>query len=220
MKIAPKSAREFLQKPDKNTVGVLFYGPDAGLVRERMQQVAAVILGKDGDPFGRMELGEDQLKNDPARLSDELCAMSLLGGRRVILVRDVGDKATKAVEGALERADGSNYLVVCADELGPRSSLRQLFEGHDKLAALACYKDEAVDLQTVIRQRLETAGIHCAREAFTYLTQHLGNDRYVTYSELDKVILYLGDEKQLSLEVAQELVGHNKEVQLDGAGHG
>lgn len=214
MKLTGKTAKDFLQQPDKGCVGVLIYGPDAGLMRERMQAIAAKILPPD-DPFGRVELTEEQLKNDPALLADELAAFSLTGGRRMVLVRDAGDKASKTVEAALTRADGTNYLVVCAGELGPRSTLRQLFESGAKLAALPCYRDEAMDIQAVMRRTFDAAGIACGRDVMTYLMQHLGNDRGVTQSELDKIVLYLGEERNLSLEAAENLVGQNRDVTLD-----
>lgn len=216
MKIAAKAVREFLLQPDKGCAGVLFYGPDGGLVRERMQQAAAFITGPAPDPFARVELSEDALKHDPAQLADALGAMSLLGGRCVVIVRGESDKLGKMVEAALGVADGQHYLIVCAEELGPRSALRQLFEGHARLAAVPCYKDEAMDLGTVIRQKLEAAGIHCSRDAMAYLQQHLGNDRYVTYGELEKIILYLGEERTLTLETAQALVGHHKDMSFEG----
>jgi DNA polymerase-3 subunit delta len=218
MKIAPKAVREFLAAPAKGYNGVLFYGPDAGLVRERMQLVAKALLGPQADPLSRTELSEDQLKGDPARLSDELCSSSFFGGgeRKVIILRDAGDKSAKAIAGAIEVGFGDNYLIVCADELAPRSALRQMFEGQERLGAVACYKDEAMDLQSVIRGKFEAVGVNVSRDAMAYLQQHLGNDRYVTNSELDKILLYLGNDKQLSLEVAEELVGHNRDVTLDG----
>jgi len=214
MKIAPRAIREFLQQPDKGCAGVLIYGPDAGLVHERMQAIAAKILPA-GDTFGRMELTEDQVKNDPALLADELAAFSLMGGRRVVVVRDAGDKIAKAMEAALAAADGSNYLVLCAGELGPRSTLRALFESAKQFAALPCYRDEAMDVQALIRRRFDETGIMCGREAMAYLTEHLGNDRGVTMSELDKIILYLGGERTLSLQSAEALVGHNRDITLD-----
>ncbi len=216
MKIMPKQARDFLRQPDKPYAGVLLYGPDAGQVRERMNAIAALILGNDADPFARVELTDEQLKKDPALLADELSALTLMGGRRAVIVRDGSDKIAKAVEGALEGPAGNSYLIVCAGELTPRSPLRQLFEAEPKLAAVACYKDEAIDLQAIVRQKFEAAGIRCDRDAMTYLTQHLGNDRGVTNSELDKIILYLGDEKQLTPEVAEDLVAHNRDTALDG----
>jgi DNA polymerase-3 subunit delta len=213
MKIVPKQARDFLRQPDRPYAGVLIYGPDAGQVRERANAIAAFILSGENDPFARVELTDDQLKKDPALLADEVSAMSLMGGRRAIVVRDAGDRVVKAVESALEGPAGNNYLIVCAAELNPRSALRQLFEAHPKLAALACYKDEAMDIQAVVRQKLE--GVNVSRDAMAHLTQHLGNDRAVTTSELDKILLFLGDEKTLTLEMAEALVAHNRDIALD-----
>lgn len=215
MKLTAKTIPDFLRAPDKTCVGVLIYGPDGGQVRERALQIRRYILGESPDPFALSELTEDILKQDPVRLSDELSAISLLGGRRLVLVSGAGEKTGKAVQAALEAPLGDSYLIVCAEELTPRSGLRSLFEGHARLAALPCYKDEAMDIAGIIRGRLDAHSVRYSRDVAEYLQRHLGNDRYVTYSELDKILLYLGEEKQLTLEIAEQLVGHNRDVGLD-----
>ncbi|MBV8939814.1 MAG: DNA polymerase III subunit delta [Alphaproteobacteria bacterium] len=214
MKIAPKAMAGFLQAPDQSAWGMLLYGPDEGLAQARLRQARGSLAGASQDMADCLELSAEQLRADPALLADELAAFSLLGGRRVVLVRDAGDKTARAVEAALE-AQPVHYLIMLAGELSPRSSLRQLFESHTKLAALPCYKDEAADVSGVIRARLNGAGVRLQAGVLEYLAQQLGNDRGITLSELEKIVLYAGEGGELALEEAQALVGHNKEALLD-----
>ncbi len=214
MKLTAKTIADFIKSPARQSVGVLIYGPDSGLVRERFLQVTRAVLGSSPDPFAQVELSDEQLKSDPALLADAWGAISLLGGAQVISVRNASDRLAKAIEQILTTSS-SHYLIICAEELGPRSALRQLFETNPKLAALPCYKDEAADIGSLIREHLNAAGIRLTPEASQYVLAQLGNDRGVTQSELDKIVLYMGDEKELSLETAQALVGHNRDIGFD-----
>ena len=214
MKIAPKTAESFLAKPDKDYRAALLYGPDSGGVRDRAKKMAAAILGANPDPFAIMELTEAKVLADPAMLSDELSAISMMCPKRVILIRDGGDKLTKIIEGAVPAFNSSCFLIVMADELSTRSSLRAWFEKSSDVAALASYRDEVRDIQAVIRKAFDEAKLPVDREVMDYLAGQLGNDRYVTYQELDKIITYAGG-KPLTLADVQALVDYNRETNMD-----
>ena len=216
MKIAPKLIDAFLQAPHKEHRAVLFYGPDNGLVRERAGKAVNAVLGAAAsDPFAKTELSEAEILADSAKLADELSAVSMMSPQRVILIRDAGDKLTKIIDSAKECFHKDVFLIVAGDELSSRSSLRAFFEKDAACAAVACYKDEMRDVQGVIRQAFDTAGIRAERDAVDYLASQLGNDRFVTRQELEKCIIYAGDSKTLSLADVQALVDYNRDTNMD-----
>jgi DNA polymerase III subunit delta len=215
MKIAPKATEGFLSDPGKGHRACLLYGPDSGLVRERAKRISATLLSGNDDPFAFVELTEAGLLGDNARLADELSAISLMGGKRVIMVRDAGDKLTKIFESAVEYFNDDVFVIATADELPARSSLRGWFEKEPECASIACYKDEARDVQEVIRRTMGNAGIQLDREAMDYLTHQLGNDRYVTHQELEKLITYAGENKRLTSEDIRVMVDYNRETKMD-----
>ena len=203
MKISPKMVESFFAKPDKEARAVLLYGPDTGLSRERMGRIKAAILAGNDDPFAYVEMEEAKLLADPAMLADELNAISLLGGKRCIVIRSASDKLAKTIESAGAYFHAGAFVVVMADELSTRSSLRAWFEKAPNGAAIASYKDEMRDIQSVVHAALDAAGVRADRDTLDYLAAQLGNDRYVTRQELEKIITYAGAEKKLSLEEVQ-----------------
>jgi DNA polymerase III subunit delta len=215
MKIVAKAIDGFLQAPARESRACLLYGPDGGLVRERGKRIAKALLGAlADDPFAKTELSEAELLADPAKLADELGAVSMMAPKRVLMIRG-GDKLTGIIDDAKAALHKDCYLIVLGDDLASRSSLRAWFEKEPQAAAIACYKDEVRDVQQVVRERLEGAGIRAPRDVLDYLVGQLGNDRYVTYQELDKIITYAGEEKTLTLAQAQELVDYNRDTNLD-----
>jgi len=217
MKIGPREAKGFLSAPDKSCVAALFYGPDMGLGRERSQLVIKYLLGEKHDPLSILDVSEARLLSDPAMLADELSGVSLLADKRVILIRDAGDKLTKILEGAAELMRPDVYIVVLGDELSSRSSLRAWFDKAPNAAAVACYHDEARDIGELVRETFSKAGITTSSEVVQYLVSQLGNDRYVTRQELEKIMLYVGSDKHLSMEAAKQLTDHNRDTEMDEA---
>lgn len=215
MKIAPRAAESFLGAPGAAHRAALLYGPDMGLTRERAMAVKSAVMKGNDDPFAHVEMEEAALLADPARLSDELSSIGLLGGQRFIHLRGAGDKSTRIIADAVPALHESVYLLVSAGELPSRSSLRALFEKEALLAALASYRDEPRDVQGVVRRHLDEAGVRLPPDAMAWLCGQLGNDRAVTRQELDKIVVFAGEGRTLTLEEVQELVDYNRETALD-----
>ena len=110
MKITRADA--FAAKPDPKIRAALIYGPDAGLIRERLNTMTKAIAGSVDDPFRVSEFGADVLGDDPARLGDEAAALTFTGGRRVVRIRDAGDTIVPLFEAFLENPLGDALVVV------------------------------------------------------------------------------------------------------------
>jgi len=216
MKIGAREVRGFLAKPDK-AAAVLLYGPDTGLARERSQDIIKTLLGPKPDALSILDVSEARLLSDPAMLSDELSAVSLMADKRVILIRDAGDKLTKIIESVSTLLQPDVYVIVLADELTSRSSLRAWFDKAPNVAAIACYHDEARDIGELVHETFSKANISVSSEVVQYLVSQLGNDRYVTRQELEKILTYIGDDKSLSIDAARQLTDTNRETQMDEA---
>lgn len=215
MKLSGQKAEAFIRVPDPAMRAILVFGPDNGLVRERAVKLAKTVLPDLNDPFRVAELTAAALKDDPARLADEAAAMALTGGRRVVMVRDGGDTLSSLFQSYLDNPMGDAMVVVEAGELGPRSSLRKLFEGAANAVALASYADEGASLQQVIAEELKANGLTAEADAMSFLMDHLGGDRRLTRSELQKLALYMGGPGRISLDDAIACIGDTAALSMD-----
>ncbi len=231
MKLKPAEVDKVLKDPGP-LVAALIYGPDTGLVSERASTLGRAIAEDLNDAFRVCSLTEGDIKGDPARLSDEVAAISMLGGRRLIRIRINGDSTSKVLEEFSKNAEdngpsGDGFVVIEAGDLGPRSSVRKLFEKSKVAAAIPCYADDAHAVERLIDQSLAKAGWRVSPEAMGYLVGHLGNDRQITRQEIEKLCLYLGqaDEKSIvRLEDVEAAIGDASaltvEVLVDAVGSG
>jgi len=213
MKLPGNRVEAFLKAPD--APAVLVYGPDLGLVKERLDRLAKSVLDDLNDPFRMADLTMAMLKEDPARLADEMAAISMMGGRRVVRVRDASDALTTPLQSWLDNPVGDALLLVEAGELTPRSNLRKLAEGAKNLAALPCYADEGGALTAVIAESLRSHGLAADPDAVGWLAEHLGGDRLQTRSEINKLALYMGDQSRVTLADVAAVTGDSAALSQD-----
>ena len=202
MKLAANRIEGFLRAPDAAARVILVYGPDAGLAKERLDRLTKTVCNDLHDPFRLADLSMAGLKDDPSRLADEAAAIAMTGGRRVVRLRDAGDGATAVVQSFLAHPAGDALVLIEAGELGPRSTLRKLVEAADNAVALPCYADEGGALEAVIHETLRAHDLTAEPDAVAWLADHLGGDRLLTRSELDKLALYMGGPGRVRLEDA------------------
>jgi DNA polymerase-3 subunit delta len=216
LKIQPARADGFARKPDAAVRAVLLYGPDSGLVRERAEALIKAVAGAIDDPFRTREISAGELKEDPALLSDEANAMSLMGGRRAVRLRGALDSHAKLFEELLdEEVKADSLVVIEAGLLSPSSKLRSLFEDHPKAAAIACYLDDESTLADVIRDSLRQAKLEVAPDALEFLVGRLGGDRMLTRREIEKLAIYCEGSDKVTLADAEACVGDSSEQGVD-----
>lgn len=219
MKVQPREIDRFLKSPPPAVRAVLFYGPDGGLVRERATAMARLVVADLNDPFLVTELTGDQLKDDPARLADEAAAMAMIGGRRVVRLRDIGEGQAKLLDSFLTDNPGDAMVVIAAGELKGTGALVKAFEKAENAAAIACYGDEGRALDTLLMDRLNQDGVRIDSDAAQYVLSHLGSDRAISRMEIEKLALYAGRGGRISLEDAMALVGDSAALALDDAAY-
>ena len=217
MKLPAARIDGFLRRPDPEIRAVLLFGPDPGLVRERADTVARSVPDDLRDPFRVADLAAATLATDPARLADEAAQISLMGGRRLVRVREAGDAHGALFARFLADAPGDALVVVEAGDLPARGSLRRAFDDAPRAVAIGCYPDNARDLAAVIRETLAAHRITASRDAIDFLVAHLGGDRLLTRAELEKLTLYAGDGGQVELDDARLSIADSAALSLDDA---
>lgn len=189
----------FLKGPDARVRAALIYGRDAGVVRDRAQELASRIAKDPDDPFDVAQLTEGDLDADAGRLEGELAAQSLMGGRRLIRLRLGSEKAgadKTAAEALARHAAGElnpdAFLLVEAGNLGRDSALRKAAEKAEGAAAIPCYEDEPGDVARLVRETLARDNVGLTTEALTLLVARLPRERGVARQEIERLALFLG----------------------------
>ncbi len=225
MKITAAKADSFVNNLPANILAALIYGPDTGLVSQRAEVIAKQIVSDISDPFCVTDISAAKIKEEPAIVADEMAAIGLMGGRRLVRLRDTPPGFSTTLAGIIKDApddiEKQAFLLIVAGDLAPSSGLRKLFEKEQNLAAIPCYQDDARSIRTVIAGELRKHNIQCDHDAITFLAENCLGDRMVVIREIEKLSLYMGrptesSSRSASLDDIIACIGETTESSLDG----
>ena len=228
MKIQPRAVEGFLQQPDPSLRVILVYGPDSGLVRERVNHLASRIAPNLDDPFQVSLLSDEDLKQVPSRLSDEAAQISFGPDRRLILVRAAQQATAKALkiflkelpkdlskEEGPEDVSGHSLILLQAGDLSPRDDLRAQCEAHKYAAAVPCYLGSPQVIQGLMREIFGRTRVAIDREAENFVLSQLGADHGISRQEIEKLALYAGEGGSLGLNEVLHMLGNTSDARVD-----
>jgi DNA polymerase-3 subunit delta len=212
MKLDARRVAAFLRDPGPVRV-VLLHGEDEGLIRQRAEALTVAVVGARDDPFRVAWLGRE----DHARLAEEATAIAMLGGRRVVRVRDAMDGLTSAVAQAAGAAGDTLVVLEATGSLPARSKLRTLVDGLPQGVVIACYPEEGRALEQRIAGDLVRAGVQLDPDALAYVADRVGADSGSVAGEIEKLLLYAGEQRRLDLDDVQACVGDAGSAAFDDA---
>ena len=118
----------FIARPDPARPVVLVFGPDAGLVSERVNALIKASVDDVNDPFALARLESDDLAAEPSRLVEEAQTIPLFGGRRAVWVKAGGRNIAPSVEPLL----GHSRLGVPRRHRGRQSAAQRAAARFDR----------------------------------------------------------------------------------------
>jgi DNA polymerase III subunit delta len=213
--VAAKDVDAFVARPDPRRPIVLVYGPDQGLVRERVAALLQAAGGDSPDPFSTVAIEGDVLAGDPGRLADEARAIGLFGGKRLVHIRAGSRNFADALSSLLADPPQDAFVVIEAGDLKKTAPLRKLTEASKAAAALPCYQDDERSVARLIDSSIKDAGMTIDSDARDSLIGLLGADRMASRSELEKLILFVADRKRVEFADVLAAIADSSALALD-----
>ena len=197
MKLTGTRATRFLDNPSSDTIGILLFGPDRGLVKTRSAALALKFMPNADDAFGTTILTADDLSSDPARLADEMSALSLLGDDRLVRLRLDHERNGAAISKLIKQFDtepdkAEAKLIIEAGDMTPRSPIRKACEAAGRFVSIGCYPASAKDLAEQIKTTLSDLNIGIEGDALELWGPLLEGDHALAANEIEKMALYKG----------------------------
>jgi len=213
--IKAADVERFIARPDLGAPIVLVYGPDAGLVRERVDALVRAAVDDPNDPFALARLEGEELSANPARLIEEAQTVPLFGGRRAVLVRAGSRNIAPALEPLIAQPSQECRVIIEAGDLKKSAPLRTLCEKSKAAAALPCYADNAATIGRLIDDELRAAGLTIEADARALLVSLLGGDRLASRSEVGKVAMYAKGKTQVDIADVRAVACDASDMALD-----
>lgn len=205
----------FIARPNRERSIVLVFGPDAGLVHERVEALIRASVEDPKDPFSLIRLDGDEVSANPLRLVEEANTIPLFGGRRAVWVKAGARNLVPAVEALIAAPSPDCRVVIEAGDLRRNAALRLLCERSKNAATLPCYSDGERDLTRLIDEEMRQAGLTISPEARAALIPFLGGDRQASRNEIRKLALYAHGRGVVTLEDVLAVVADASTLVID-----
>jgi len=205
----------FVAKPNPAQPIVLVFGPDTGLVRERVDALVRASVDDPNDPFTLARIEGDELASNPARLVEEAHTIPLFGGRRAVLVKAGARNIAAAVETVIATPSTECRVIIEAGNLSKSAPLRSLCEKAKVAATLPCYADNERSLDQLIDEEMRATNLTITSDARATLLALLGGDRLASRNEIRKLALYAQGQKNIELADVMAVVADASQMALD-----
>lgn len=216
MKIQANKVENFINNLNSDINGVLIYGPDLGLVTLRAQEIKKKILPDYKNSLALIELNSSILKDKPEVVANEFTSISMFSDKKLIIIDNPDNTLSKTLDLLfLKPSENKNFIIITADDLDSKSTLRKFAEYNDYFASLPCYKDDETTISQLIHKTFKDNGFKYSLDAVKYLIDNFGGDRMIILSELDKLMMYKYDEKAILLKDAKACVHDSSESDIN-----
>lgn len=170
--------------------GLLLHGSEQHDINVAVQSVIRRLIGRADDPFLVVRMAAEAAVREPGRVQTEFESLSLLGGRRVVVVTDCGENILAEIAGILSGGIPGNLVVLTAPALGKSSRLRRSVEESSGLAGVAFYPATAAEIEGLVTRRLRELGLEFEGGAYFIFESLVGQDAGLALGEAEKLALY------------------------------
>ena len=214
--IAPREMERFLARPPAQNVVFLVFGPDVGLVSERVRALGRGLRERPDEPLEVENFEGNDIADEPLGLIESAHMVSMFGGKRLLHINLGSKSIIPALERLLNDPPQDARILIEAGDLKRDQPLRKLIEGHSNAAALICYPDSEQDIAALVDATFAEVGRKLDKDAREMLLAHLGADRLATRAELEKLVIYTHGQSQVLRADVEEIVADTSLLAVEG----
>ncbi len=186
------------EKFDKHNF-FLVYGENEGLKKE-------IILKLKKKFSGNIEnYDEGQITNNNEFFYEKIFNKSLFEKEKIIIINRCSEKVFDVIEKIIDKKISDTIIILNANILEKKSKLRNLFEKSKELIIIPTYKDTSIALGEIAKKFFYNYKISISQETINLLISRCNGDRGHLNSELDKILIYMNDKKNINLEEIYKL---------------
>ena len=187
----------------------LIYGENEGLKFEIVQ-----ILKENF--FGNIEtVDESQILSNTDLFHEKLLNKSLFEKEKTIIINRCSEKIYDFIEEITKKDIPDIKMILNANILEKKSKLRNLFEKGKKLVVIPTYKDNSLTLAEITKKFFYNYKISISQETINLLVNRCNGDRGYLKLELEKILIYIQNKRDISLEEIYKLTNLSENFSIN-----
>ncbi|WDM85316.1 DNA polymerase III subunit delta [Ehrlichia sp. JZT12] len=201
MKITSSKLHAFFNNPQFAN-NILIYGNDYGKITMYRDKIIKHININSQFTINKIDFAT--VNKNPSILFIELSTISMFCKDKLIVLANGEKSISQELKHILNNNIGSNYVIIISGELPPDSTLRQYYDNSKNAASIGCYKDDNDNLIFIISDFLTKNKVQFNTTTLQYLCNILSQNCNALQPELEKLMLYIGNNKNLTIQDIQE----------------
>ena len=183
------------KKFNKNTNFYLFYGQNAGLIDETINNTIIPNSSKNVNYYE-----ENEVINNGDVFKEEILNRSLFEDSKLIMISRVTDKILPTIEEIIEKNINDVKILLRTVVLDKKSKLRNFFEKNSKTIIVPFYEDNNQTLSILAQNFFKEKKINISSENINLIINRSKGDRLNLKNELEKIFNFARDKKSISTE--------------------
>jgi DNA polymerase-3 subunit delta len=148
----------------------------------------------------------ENVAKDGGEVYAEFHAQSLMGGRRAIVVQGADNNLTPMLKKMLPETPSENLLILSSSVYNTKSALITWAKERRDILTVGCYEDREGDIMQEAAAMLREKGLVADNATLQVLCARLSPDKRINQSEIDKLEMYLGERKSVTIADVQNAV--------------
>lgn len=206
MNFKPAQLESFCKSPDPAVKCIVLFGNNEGEISMLQKKCVEAVCGSTDDAFHYCLLQMDNVAKDGGEVYAEFHAQSLMGGRRVIAVQGADNNLTPMIKKMLPETPSENLLILISSVYNTKSALITWAKERRDILTVGCYEDREGDIAQEAAIMLRAKGMLADNATLQVLCARLSPDRRVNQSEIDKLEMYMGERKTVTIDDVQNAV--------------
>tara|TARA_B100000282_G_C31655097_1_gene454916 strand:- start:37 stop:1023 length:987 start_codon:yes stop_codon:yes gene_type:complete len=172
----------------------LIYGENEGQKKEIIENLKKNLNGNIES------YDEAQILSNTEVFYTKIFNQSFFENEKIVIINRCSEKLYEIVKNLLEKSISDIKIIFNATILDKKSKLRSLFEKSDELIIIPTYKDTPITLMEIAKKFFNNYKITISQETINLLVNRCNGDRGNLKSELDKILIYMENKRNISLE--------------------
>ena len=187
----------------------LIYGENEGLKKEIIQTLKKNFSGNIEN------YDEGQIISNNELFYEKLFNKSLFEKEKIIILNRCSEKICEVIEKIIDKKISDIKIILNANALETKSKLRNLFEKKKELIIIPTYKDTSIILAEIAKKFFYNYKISISQETINLLISRCNGDRGHLKSELDKILIYMNNKKNINLEEIYKLTNLSENFSIN-----
>ncbi len=205
-----------LEKIEAGQLGAVYllYGDDLYLEEEVIGSLSTGFIQKSSAAaekkvfYGSEDTGDEFLQS--------LVNIGMFASRQIIIFKEITNLSNRYHKSLLSYLDAPdpNTLLILTAAGGQKSTLLNKLKKHTAIKTLSIWSPYPRQFPVLIQRKIKKEGYQISPEALEILSISTNDSLSHAFAEIEKILIYIGDKPEITLENVRAVVGSEKNYQM------